>query len=72
MKDNPDTSGDARREFAAFFHAVLEQYGPESAYRSAEAWLRKLAASSTIPASAREWRQLSIEAAALALVQSSD
>ena len=54
----------AEREFSAFFHAVTELYGPEQAEASAEDWLRELMASNGLPASDREWRTLTIAAAA--------
>ena len=59
-----DATTMAEREFSAFFHAVTELYGPEQAEASAEDWLRELMASHGLPASTREWRTLSIAAAA--------
>lgn len=53
----------AERELAAFFRAVGELYGPEQAQTSAEDWLHELAVREDVPASAREWRTLTIAAA---------
>jgi hypothetical protein len=54
----------AERELAAFFRAVGELYGAEQAETSAKDWLHELAVSEDVPASAREWRTLTIAAAA--------
>lgn len=54
----------AERELAAFFQAVTELYGPEQAEASAEDWLGELMARCGLPASVREWREVSIAAAA--------
>jgi len=54
----------AERELSAFFTAMTELYGPEQAAASAEDWLRELMASHGLPTSAREWRTLTIAAAA--------
>lgn len=54
----------AERELSAFFRAVLELYGPEQAEASAEDWLRALMDRCGLPASGREWREVSIAAAA--------
>ncbi|MGC4052079.1 MAG: hypothetical protein QM757_22300 [Paludibaculum sp.] len=54
----------AEKELAAFFRAVTELYGPEQAEASAEDWLRVLMARCGLPASRREWREVSIAAAA--------
>ncbi|WP_321472872.1 hypothetical protein [uncultured Paludibaculum sp.] len=53
----------AERELSAFFRAVTELYGPEQAEASAEDWLRELMARCGLPASGREWREVSIAAA---------
>lgn len=53
-----------KRELSAFFRAVTELYGPEQAEASTEDWLRELMASNDLPASARDWRTLTIVAAA--------
>jgi plasmid stabilization system protein ParE len=49
----------AEQEFAAFFGAVRDLFGPEEAQNWAEEWLHELDAANTLPASAREWRGLS-------------
>ena len=54
----------AKRELSAFFTAVTELYGPEQAEASAEDWLRELMAADGLPTSTREWRTLTIAAAA--------
>ena len=54
----------AERELAAFYRAVGDLYGAEQAEASAEDWLHELAVSEDVPASAREWRTLTIGAAA--------
>ena len=54
----------AERELSAFFTAVTEMFGSEEAEISAEDWLRELTASADLPATAREWRTLTITAAA--------
>lgn len=54
----------AERELAAFFSAVNELFGSEQAEASAEDWLRELIASNDLPASARQWRMLTVTAAA--------
>ena len=59
-----DATTMAERELSAFFTAVTELYGPEQAEASAEDWLRELMASNGLPTSTREWRTLTIAAAA--------
>ena len=59
-----NAAAQAERELAAFFRAVGELYGAEQAEASAEDWLHELAVSEDVPASAREWRTLTIAAAA--------
>ena len=54
----------AERELSAFFSAVTELFGPEQAEVSAEDWLRELTASDHLPTSIREWRTLTVAAAA--------
>jgi hypothetical protein len=54
----------ANRELLAFFSAVTELFGPEQAEQSAEDWLQELTASRDLPASARQWRTLTVTAAA--------
>lgn len=46
----------AQRELAAFFRAVAELFGPQQAELAADDWLHEVTASSSLPASAREWR----------------
>jgi hypothetical protein len=50
----------AEREFAAFFTAVTESFGPELAEISAEEWLGELVATNGLPSSAREWRRITL------------
>lgn len=59
-----DATTMAERELSAFFNAVTELYGPEQAEASAEDWLCELMASNDLPSSTREWRTLTIAAAA--------
>jgi alkylhydroperoxidase/carboxymuconolactone decarboxylase family protein YurZ len=54
----------ATRELSAFFSAVTELFGSEQAEASAEDWLHELTASNDLPASTREWRTLTLTAAA--------
>ena len=54
----------AERELSAFFAAVTELFGSEQAEASAEDWLGELMASNALPVSTREWRMLTIAAAA--------
>jgi hypothetical protein len=54
----------AERELWAFIRAVTELHGSEQARASTEDWLRELMASRDLPASAREWRTVTIAAAA--------
>ncbi len=54
----------AERELSAFFSAVTELFGSEQAEPSAEDWLRELVSSNDVPASIREWRTLTVSAAA--------
>lgn len=48
----------AQRELSAFFRAVTELFGTEQAELSAEDWLHEVEATHTLPASTREWRQI--------------
>ena len=59
-----DVTTMAERELSAFFCAVTELYSSEQAEASAEDWLRELMARVGLPASAHEWRTLTIAAAA--------
>jgi len=54
----------AERELSAFLSGVTELYGPEQAEASAGDWLGELMASNGLPTSTREWRTLTIAAAA--------
>jgi hypothetical protein len=53
----------AERELSAFIIAVTDLFGPKQAEESAEDWLRELVACTDLPASAGEWRTLTIAAA---------
>lgn len=59
-----DVTTMAEWEVSAFFSAVAELYSPEQAEASAEDWLRELIAIEHLPVSARDWRTLTIAAAA--------
>ncbi|MBV8819896.1 MAG: hypothetical protein JO022_16150 [Acidobacteriaceae bacterium] len=54
----------AERELSAFLSAVSELFGSKEAEASAEDWLRELMARNVVPTSIREWRTLTIAAAA--------
>ena len=54
----------ANRELSAFFSAVTELFGAEQAETSAGDWLHELMAANDLPASARQWRTLTVRAAA--------
>lgn len=54
----------AERELSAFLTAVTDLFGPEQARESADDWLSELVACNDVPASSREWRTLTISAAA--------
>jgi hypothetical protein len=68
MTNHDPVCGDLRtmaeRELSAFFTAVTELFGPEQAEASAEDWLRELMASDDLPVSPRQWRTITITAAA--------
>ena len=51
----------AERELAALFSAVTELFGPELAEISVEEWLEGLAATNSLPSSAREWRRITLD-----------
>ena len=53
----------AEHELSAFLHAIKQMFGPEQAKLSAESWLRQLIESDGLPASANEWRSITIKAA---------
>jgi hypothetical protein len=59
-----DVTAMAERELSSFLSAVTELYGPEQTEASADDWLRELTTREYVPASAREWRTLTIAAAA--------
>ncbi len=50
----------AQRELTALFRAVTELFGAEQAALSAEDWLDEVEAGRTLPASTREWRQVTV------------
>jgi hypothetical protein len=54
----------AEQELAAFFNAVTELFGADHAGLSAEDWLHELMAIDDLPASAREWRLLTVNVVA--------
>jgi hypothetical protein len=54
----------AERELTAYFNAVKELFGSEQARLSAEDWLDKLAAMKNLPATIREWRELTVNVSA--------
>ena len=51
----------AQRELASLFKAVTELFGAEQAELSAEDWLQEVEATRTLPASTREWRQITVK-----------
>lgn len=66
LHENDGTGGVslAEQELSAFFRAVMELYGREQAEASAEDWLGVLMARCGLPRSRKEWREVSIAAAA--------
>ena len=54
----------AEQELAAFFSAVTELFGSEQARLSAEDWLDALVAMKGLPATIREWRELTVNVSA--------
>jgi hypothetical protein len=50
----------AQRELASLFKAVTELFGQEQAELSAGDWLREVESARSLPASAREWRQITV------------
>ena len=54
----------AERELAAFFGAMTKLFGSDQAGLSAEDWLHELIALRALPASAAEWRALTVKVAA--------
>jgi len=62
---NPPCSGlmtMAERELSAFFNAITQLFGSEQAKLSAEDWLRELSRANALPASASEWRLITVKA----------
>jgi hypothetical protein len=53
----------AERELAVFLRAAAELFGPEQATLAAAAWLYEFDAIDGLPASTREWRQVTVNAA---------
>jgi hypothetical protein len=51
----------AQRELTAFFRAASALFGKEQAELSVEDWLREVEANRTLPASTREWRQVTVK-----------
>ena len=51
----------AQRELTAFFRAVTAVFGKEQAELSAEDWLHEVEAERALPASAREWREVTVK-----------
>jgi hypothetical protein len=58
----PDLASMAERELSAFFHAIVQRFGPEQAKFSAEDWLRELIEMDALPASVHEWRLITAKA----------
>jgi|SRR5579863_1232000 hypothetical protein len=54
----------AERELSGFFGAVTKLFGPEQAEISADDWLQELTETDSLPASAREWRRITVRVAA--------
>jgi hypothetical protein len=51
----------AEQELAAFIRAVRELFGSEQAELSAEDWLQEVVAIDGLPASNRDWRQITLK-----------
>lgn len=51
----------AEHELAAFLGAVTELFGSHQAQVSAEDWFHELMITNALPASAREWRLLTVK-----------
>ena len=51
----------AERELSAFFNAVTQLFGSEQADLAAENWLHELIEIDRLPASAREWRLITLK-----------
>jgi hypothetical protein len=59
----PDSMISAEQELTTFFSAVKKLFGFEQAKISAEDWLNELEAINRMPASTRDWRRITINAA---------
>lgn len=62
---NPDCNdvlSMAQRELASFFAAVTRLFGDGVAELSAEDWLQEVEAANPLPASRRDWRQITLRA----------
>ena len=60
----PEITPMAERELGAFLGAITELFGPEQVHFATADWLREFAASDGLPASPREWRRITVSAAA--------
>jgi hypothetical protein len=60
----PEITPMAERELGAFLGAITELFGPEQAHFATADWLHEFAASDGLPASPREWRRITVSAAA--------
>src|SRR5580693_416112 len=60
----PDLTMMAERELLAFFNATTQLFGSDQAELSAEDWLLELIEIDGLPASAREWRSITVRASA--------
>lgn len=60
----PELIAKAERELAAFFKTVTQSFGAQQAEIAAEDWLHELAEIDGLPASIREWRQITAKALA--------
>ena len=56
--------GLAERELASFCKAVTKMFGAEQASVSAHDWIEEVRRMSVVPASAKEWRAVTIRTAA--------
>lgn len=54
----------AERELGSFRKAVTKMFGAEQAQMSAEEWIEEVRRSKVIPATAREWREITVRTAA--------
>jgi hypothetical protein len=59
--DCADSMSLAERELSAFFNAVTQLFGSEQADLAAENWLHELIEIDRLPASAREWRLITVK-----------